>query len=420
MSIQETLDEWCYLFREIDRPLLVCMAVAKTCSQPVSKALTSFEGTMDHINVMTGSYAWLAAAFGILLLTGIFRYVASRALAKAQQRADQTENGWDDALIAAMRKPVNLGIWIIGISFAIDSMGFDAQAEIFTLTNQVRDVAVVWLLIWFAVGFTENVERGFVEGRHGDKVDATTAAAVAKLLRAAIIISGVLMALQAFGFSISGVLALGGVGGIAIGFAARSLLANFFGALMIFLDRPFSVGDWIRSPDRSIEGTVEFIGWRVTQIRTFDQRPLYVPNSVFTEVSVENPSRMHNRRIFETLGIRYDDLAQMQNIVAKVHTMLTEHEDIDQDRTLMVNFVTFGASSLDFFVYTFTKTTDWATFHRVKQDVLLRIADIVAAHQAEFAYPTQTLQFQTPEALQEMALDQRNAQQAAGQDSPAR
>jgi MscS family membrane protein len=129
---------------------------------------------------------------------------------------------------------------------------------------------------------------------------------------------------------------------------------------------------------------------------------------------------MHNRRIFETLGIRYDDLAQMQNIVAEVHTMLTEHEDIAQDRTLMVNFVTFGASSLDFFVYTFTKTTDWATFHRVKQDVLLRIADIVAAHQAEFAYPTQTLQFQTPEALQEMALDQRNAQQAAGQDSPAR
>mgnify|MGYP006253293891 CR=1 FL=1 len=74
------------------------------------------------------------------------------------------------------------------------------------------------LLIWFAIGFTENVERGFVEGKHGDKVDATTAAAVAKLLRAAIIISGALMALQTFGFSISGVLALGGVGGIAIGF----------------------------------------------------------------------------------------------------------------------------------------------------------------------------------------------------------
>ena len=372
---------------------------------------TGFEGAMDQINVLTGSYGWLAAAFGILLLTGVVRYIASRSLAKVRQRADQTVNVWDDALVAAIRKPLNLGIWIMGISFAIDSMGLDAQAEIFTLTNQARDVAVVWLLIWFAIGFTENVERGFVEGKHGDKVDATTAAAVAKLLRAAIIISGALMALQTFGFSISGVLALGGVGGIAIGFAARSLLANFFGALMIFLDRPFSVGDWIRSPDRSIEGTVEFIGWRVTQIRTFDQRPLYVPNSVFTEVSVENPSRMKNRRIFETFGIRYDDLPQMRSIVADVHAMLAAHEDIAQDRTLMVNFVTFGASSLDFFVYTFTRTTDWATFHQVKQDVLLRIADIVAAHGAEFAFPTQTLHVQTPEALQELALEQQASRQ---------
>ena len=373
--------------------------------------ITGFEGAMDQINVLSGSYGWLAAAFGILLLTGVVRYIASRSLAKVRQRADQTVNVWDDALVAAIRKPLNLGIWIMGISFAIDSMGLEAQAEIFTLTNQARDVAVVWLLIWFAIGFTENVERGFVEGKHGDKVDATTAAAVAKLLRAAIIISGALMALQTFGFSISGVLALGGVGGIAIGFAARSLLANFFGALMIFLDRPFSVGDWIRSPDRSIEGTVEFIGWRVTQIRTFDQRTLYVPNSVFTEVSVENPSRMKNRRIFETFGIRYDDLPQMRSIVADVHAMLAAHEDIAQDRTLMVNFVTFGASSLDFFVYTFTRTTDWATFHRVKQDVLLRIADIVAAHGAEFAFPTQTLHVQTPEALQELALERQASRQ---------
>ncbi|MBL6814848.1 MAG: mechanosensitive ion channel family protein [Pseudomonadales bacterium] len=396
--------------------MLECFTAAKTRSHYESKALTDIEGAMDQINLMTGSYGWLASAFGILLLTGIFRYAASRVLAKAQQRADKTANVWDDALIAAMRKPVNLGIWIVGISLAIDSMGLHAQAEIFTLTNQARDVAVVWLLIWFAVNFTENVERGYVEGKHGDKVDATTAAAIAKLLRAAIIIAGVLMALQAFGFSISGVLALGGVGGIAIGFAARSLLANFFGALMIFLDRPFSVGDWIRSPDRSIEGTVEFIGWRVTQIRTFDQRPLYVPNSVFTEVSVENPSRMHNRRIFETFGIRYDDLPQMQGIVADVHAMLLNHQDIAQDKTLMVNFVTFGASSLDFFVYTFTKTTDWSTFNNVKQDVLLRIADIVAEHQAEFAFPTQTLQLQTPEALQELAMEQRNARSVTSQD----
>ena len=370
---------------------------------------------MDQLLALFDTYRWLGSAFGVLVLTGVFRYLATRMLNQAALRAERTDNSWDDAFLEAIKKPLGFGVWVIGISFAIDSMQLESQAEIFSLTDEIRDVAVVWLMIWFAVNFTENVERSYVDGKHKHTVDATTATAVVgKLLRASIIITGVLMLLQAFGFSISGVLALGGVGGIAIGFAARSLLANFFGALMIFLDRPFSVGDWIRSPDRDLEGTVESIGWRVTQIRTFDQRPLYVPNSVFTEVSVENPSRMNNRRIYETFGIRYDDLSQMPGIVDDVHNMLLAHEDIAQERTLMVNFVTFGDSTLDFFVYTFTKTTDWATFHKVKQDVLLKIADIVAAHGAEFAFPTQTLQLETPEALAQMAQAQgENREQTA-------
>ena len=106
--------------------------------------------------------------------------------------------------------------------------------------------------------------------------------------------------------------------GIAVGFAAKDLLANFFGGLMVYLDRPFAIGDWIRSPDREIEGTVEEIGWRVTCIRTFDKRPIYVPNSVFTQVTVENPSRMLNRRIYETIGVRYDDAAKVRDIITDV------------------------------------------------------------------------------------------------------
>jgi MscS family membrane protein len=217
---------------------------------------------------------------------------------------------------------------------------------------------------------------------------------VAKLLRASIVITGVLLVLQAFGFSISGVLAFGGIGGIAIGFAARDILANFFGALMIFLDRPFSVGDWIRSPDRDIEGTVEDIGWRLTRIRTFDKRPLYLPNSIFTSLAVENPSRMLNRRIYETIGLRYEDVNRLPVIVENVKKMLEEHADIDHRQILMVNLVSFGPSAVEFFVYTFTETTDWQTYHEVKEDVLLKIAAIVDEQGAEIAFPTQTVHLQ--------------------------
>ena len=211
------------------------------------------------------------------------------------------------------------------------------------------------------------------------------------------VVAGI-MILQSLGVSVSGLLAFGGFGGIAVGFAARDLLANFLGGLSIFLDRPFAVGDWIRSPDREIEGTVEDVGWRVTRIRTFDQRPLYVPNAVFSTVALENPSRMLNRRIYETIGIRYDDAGAMEQVVAEVKEMLLAHEGIDKGKTLMVNFVAFGASSLDFFIYCFTRTTDWATYHGVKQDVLIKILKIIEGHGAEVAFPTQTVLLGPPEA----------------------
>jgi MscS family membrane protein len=184
---------------------------------------------------------------------------------------------------------------------------------------------------------------------------------------------------------------MGGVGGIAIGFAAKDLLANFFGGLIIYLDRPFAGGDWIRSPDRQIEGTVEKIGWRMTMIRNFQSQPMYVPNSVFTNVIVENPSRMANRRIYETIGLRYSDLTSMDKVVAEVQAMLKSHEEIDADKTMIVNFNEFSDSSVDFFVYCFTQTTQWVKFHEVKQNVMLRIAEIIAANNAEIAFPTSTI-----------------------------
>ena len=197
--------------------------------------------------------------------------------------------------------------------------------------------------------------------------------------------------MQVFCYSISGLLAFGGIGGLAIGFASKDLLANFFGGLMLYLDRPFKVGDWVRSPDKEIEGTVEDIGWRLTRIRTFDKRPLYIPNSVFNSISVENPSRMLNRRIYETVGIRYDDIDKMAVIVEDVRNMLRAHEEIDQSQTLIVNFNAFSASSVDFFIYTFTKTTNWVRFHEIKQDVLLKMSEILSGHSAEIAFPTSTV-----------------------------
>lgn len=348
-----------------------------------------FDQVLDYFRNET----WVLQVFIVVFATLMLDWVQKRIVRRLLERVKATSNYWDDSLVDAMDRPLSALIWIIGLAFAADIVSQKSQAVIFEAVGPVRNVGVIVVIAWFLVRFISRVETNIVSKRiaAGQPVDRTTTDAIAKLLRVSVFITAALVAMQTLGYSISGVLAFGGIGGIAVGYAAKDLLANFFGAMMVYMDRPFDVGDWIRSPDREIEGTVERIGWRMTLIRTFDKRPLYIPNSVFTMIAVENPSRMRNRRIYETVGIRYDDAGKMAGIVSDVKAMLQGHPEIDTGQTMIVNFNKFAASSLDFFVYTFTKTTDWIRFHEIKQDVMLKIIGIIEQHGAECAFPTSTL-----------------------------
>lgn len=344
------------------------------------------------VKVTGEQYLWMVEIFLIVFVALMLGYLVNRAIDFLEKHAARTATVWDDAIIEAFRHPVVWGIWILGINMAIAIAARVAESNFYELIAPINRVAIVFLFSLFLVGLIKRAERNLVHPEHmAEPMDETTVRAIGKLLRASVIISAVLIAMQVFGYSISGLLAFGGIGGLAIGFASKDLLANFFGGLMLYLDRPFKVGDWVRSPDKEIEGTVEDIGWRLTRIRTFDKRPLYIPNSVFNSISVENPSRMLNRRIYETVGIRYDDIDKMAVIVEDVRNMLRAHDEIDQKQTLIVNFNAFSASSVDFFIYTFTKTTNWIHFHEIKQDVLLKMSEIISGHSAEIAFPTSTV-----------------------------
>ena len=339
-------------------------------------------------------YPWLWEVFIAVLALLTASLLAGRLLSRLEQRVARTHNLWDDALIGAARRPLIGFLWIFGGSHILGLVASSTESEIFSVLQTFRSLAVVLVLSWFLVKLVREVEGRLLSEEYkssDEPLDRTTVMAIGKLVRTAVIIVSGLMVLQNLGYSISGVLAFGGIGGIAVGFAAKDLLANFFGGLMVYLDRPFSVGDWVRSPDKDIEGTVENIGWRQTRIRTFDQRPLYVPNATFTQISVENPSRMLNRRIYETIGVRYEDAHLLPEIIQRVKAMLEDHSEIDLGKTLIVNFKKFNASSLDFFIYTFTKTTQWVKYHEIKQDVLLKVLNIIHEVGADVAFPTSTV-----------------------------
>ena len=335
---------------------------------------------------------WIISSIGVFALACTAHYVLGQLTNKLDTNSDKKHILWKNALLKGLKKPVFLLIWIICIEWILNITKNIVGNPVLTDLSNFNVLTGTGILTWTFFRFTKEAEtRLLTPDKDGTKSDPTTVIAVGRLLRVTASIMALLVIIQLLGINISGMLAFGGAGGLIVGYAAKDILANFFGGLVIYLDKPFGVGDWVRSPDQEIEGFVEYIGWRHTRIRTFNKRPLYVPNASFTKISVENPSRMENRRIKETIGLRYEDSNKIEDILLEVRSYLRNNDKISKEKITMVNFNSFGPSSLDFFIYCFTKTIDWATYHMVKEKVLIDVLNIIHKHNADIAFPTQTL-----------------------------
>ena len=346
-----------------------------------------------YFHVSPEFHVWSVQLGVIVLATICCNLLLLRLLSFLAQLAQKTSSLWQGAVMQAARVPMSFMVWLWSISAATLLLRKASPAQVFVHLGVARAVLLTLIVALFAIRLIGNMEIRLLRPHNGKQaVDATTVRAMGKLLRLVVFVLGTLMCLQTFGVSISGVLAFGGVGAMAIGFAAKDMLANFFGGLMVYLDRPFSVGDHIRfTSTKDIDGVVEDIGWRMTRIRNSEKRPLYIPNSLFASAVVENFSRMSHRHLNQTVGLRYDDASKITAICDDVRHMLQTHPDIDNSQRLVVHFNAYNTSSLDLMVYCFTKATQFDRFHAVKQDVMLKIMDIVASHGTEFAFPTQTV-----------------------------
>jgi len=318
---------------------------------------------------------------GLLVRRGL------RALSNYEQAPE-----WVRTLSQAFYAPSSWLIWVYGLIIAVELVSVEGQivisGDIFSRGRNVFFVSgALWVFMTWKNGFIKILQRR-VQGR---KDDEQLIVAMSKLITVFVITVATLIVLDTIGVKFEALMAVGGVGAATIGFAGKYVFANFFGGFMINVNRHFAIGDWIMSPNKNFEGVVEEIGWYMTKIRNFERRPTYIPNALLTDAIVENPSRMYNRRIKERIGLRYDDIRKIDAIVKNIREMLSTHPDIDQRQFLFVHFVSYGSSSLEIEIYCFTKTTVWIEWLDIQQAVFLKIADIVASHGAEFAFPTSTL-----------------------------
>ena len=317
----------------------------------------------------------------ILLFTGISKKTATE---------------FDDILLKSLQIPLTFLIVLVSLVFITETLNDTYQ--LFEDFNKPKILYVLTIIIiaWTLIKVLDNYynSKSFLKGLKSSDdpvVIEQTYEITIRIFKIIVILILLLTLMQEFGLSISGLLAFGGVGGLVVGLAAKDLLSNFFGGLMIYFDRPFKVGEFIKSPDRNIEGIVESIGWRLTVVRTFSKNVLYIPNSAFSNIIVENATRMTNRRINEVIGLRYEDLDKIPEIVNKVRAYLDQNNNIDHTNKPVVYFKSFSASSCDFFIYSFTNTKDWREFLEIKEDVLYQTSKIISENNAAIAFPTTTI-----------------------------
>ncbi len=345
---------------------------------------------------LSGNIGLIIKVSGILALVLCSAFLIKFVIRRIHARLDKKCQGIiHESFNYSFYRPLMTLIWVIGVFYIIllVSHFFGVLADARQIVPKIKEIGVVLCLMWFF--FVMKKQFGIAYNRSsqsgGKKIDTAQADIISKLGTIIILVVTGVFLLQVLGVSLGTVVAFGGFGGIAFGFASKDVLGNFLSGIMIYITRPFKVGDWIYSPDKQLEGTVEEIGYYMTQIRSFEKRPIYVPNSLFSKIVITNASRMTNRRIYHNVGVRYADFNAISKIAVDIKKMLQEHKEIDQGQTMLVNFNKFNESSLDIMIYTFTKTVVWAKWLDIQQDVLLKIGKIVASHEAQIAFPTRTL-----------------------------
>ncbi|MCR9161257.1 MAG: mechanosensitive ion channel family protein [Nannocystaceae bacterium] len=298
-----------------------------------------------------------------------------------------------EAIVAALGRPAAWAVRVAGIWMALKGMPLETvdAMDVDMLVDRLAQGVTVALATWLGVRIVGRVadvlsdRAQATEGTFDDQlVPIFRKAAIAFL-----VVAGVVMIIQNLGYSAASLLAGFGLGGAALAFASKDTVANFFGSIVIFVDRPFQIGDWVEVGD--VEGTVETVGIRVTRIRTFANALLTIPNATFTTSPINNWSRMRKRRIKMTIGLTYDTTPdKMRQAVEAVRDIIRNDDRLHQD-FFLVNFFDFGASSLDIFCYLFTRTTNWAEHMQIREEFMLRVMEAMQGLGLEFAFPTTTV-----------------------------
>ncbi len=355
----------------------------QTLLSPVYDRFPFLSSTIFGIPIANLVAAVIALLF-FLMLRGVFTNTVSSWL---QKLAKRTKTHYDDKIISALKHPLSLGFVLVGwhIFFILTFQETD-------FIKHLLNTFTVFLIFWAIVSVAEALKGILYHATEKLNPDLSKEMGnlVLKMIKVVIWGIGFAAMLQVWGIDVTALIASLGLGGLAFALAAKDTAANLFGSFAILADKSIRIGEWIKVD--GIEGVVEDIGTRTTKIRTFEKSLIVMPNMILASKPIENYSRRGVRRIKMHIGLVYStSKEQLSKIVEDIKQMLHQHDKISNKETIMVNFDTFGDSSLDIFIYAFSKTSNWQSYMDTKEDINLKIIEIVHQNNSDFAFPSQSI-----------------------------
>ena len=350
-------------------------------------------------------------AVGIIIVFTLIRNIIVKTLLNyIFKLSKRTQTSQDANILVVFEKPIKSFLVILGFYIASLYLPLGAAVDLFLL-QAFRSLIIIFISWGFYNLISSSVLLQEISNKFNIQIDPILIPFLSKLLQFIIIALALSVIAQEWGYDVNGFIAGLGLGGLAIALAAQDTVKNIFGGIVIITEKPFSIGDWIETPN--VEGTVEDMSFRSTRVRTFANALVTVPNSVLANQAITNWTRMGKRRVSFHLGVTYTTPREkLKQCVARIQELLEAHDDVHKD-LIFVKFDTFGASSLDIFVYFFTITTQWGEFLKVKENINFHIMKILEEEGVSVAFPSRSLYFEN-----NLSLSQPNESKSANNNMP--
>ncbi|HEY2811096.1 MAG TPA: mechanosensitive ion channel family protein [Rhabdochlamydiaceae bacterium] len=343
-----------------------------------TSSFTLFSDSLWFFEILLGIGVLIAVNF---IFTKIIKHIRHKTLS--------TTSSWKEKIDYIFIMPFHILLWLLGITLVIEVLAKRFGFSFFDdYLNAFRSSGVVLCLAWILLRWKKIVHNKFLNrDRRGKKIDAGFVQMISKILSVIIMILAFLIILQIWGLNIVPLIAFGGIGAAVVGFAAKDVIANFFGGLMLYINRPFMVGDFILIPDRNVEGCVEEMGWYLTCVRDKDKRPIYLPNATFSSAHVINSSRMTHRHVEEKIHIQHADFLKLKHVTEKIRSAIAAHPDIDTHLPILVVFHTFTQNHIELYIDFYTLQTRYEKYLALKEEIITLVYEILLQEKMEMRMP---------------------------------